>query len=196
VQEGPPVRVQPDPRVVRTTRALERAVVELASAQPISRITVAELATRAGITRATFYNRFGSPLELLIGVLCADLDRGHRIEDVLRAEGGYSAAELTRIATDEVAEHVLRFEAVYRRTLGDPVGQAVHEALVRHFTDYALAHIARSEHPELPATNRQVMAQFVAHGLAGAIKAWLADDTVTKQDLVEAAVVCAPVWWS
>lgn len=68
-----------------------------------------------------------------------------------------------------------------------------HEALVRHFADYALAHI---EHPELPAANRQVMAQFVAHGFTGAIKAWLADDSVTKQDLVDAAVACAPVWWS
>lgn len=29
-----------------------------------------------------------------------------------------------------------------------------------------------------------------------AIKAWLADDSVTKQDLVDAAVACAPVWWS
>lgn len=52
------------------------------------------------------------------------------------------------------------------------------------------------EHPELPAANRQVMAQFVAHGFTGAIKAWLADDSVTKQDLVDAAVACAPVWWS
>jgi hypothetical protein len=40
------------------------------------------------------------------------------------------------------------------------------------------------------------MAQFFAHGFAGAIKAWLGDDSVTKADLVEAAVACAPAWWS
>ena len=34
------------------------------------------------------------------------------------------------------------------------------------------------------------------HGFAGAIKAWLSDDSVTKTELVEAAVACAPVWWS
>ncbi|WP_433733236.1 hypothetical protein ACQP0C_13330 [Nocardia sp. CA-129566] len=33
--------------------------------------TVAELAARTRITRATFHNRVGSPVELLIGVLCA-----------------------------------------------------------------------------------------------------------------------------
>ena len=56
--------------------------------------------------------------------------------------------------------------------------------------------MARSTHPDLPGTNRRVMAQFVAHGFAGAIKAWLSDHSVTKTDLVEAAVACAPVWWS
>jgi hypothetical protein len=72
----------------------------------------------------------------------------------------------------------------------------VYEALVRHFTDYGLAFIALSTHPDLPDANHQVIAQFVAHGFAGAIKAWLSDDSVTKTDLIEAAVACAPVWWS
>jgi hypothetical protein len=38
--------------------------------------------------------------------------------------------------------------------------------------------------------------QFVAHGFAGAIKAWLSDNSVTKTDLIEAAVACAPIWWT
>jgi hypothetical protein len=67
---------------------------------------------------------------------------------------------------------------------------------VRHFTDYALAFLARCTHPDLPDTNHAVLAQFVANGFAGAIKAWLRDDTVTKADLVEAATACAPAWWS
>jgi len=28
------------------------------------------------------------------------------------------------------------------------------------------------------------------------VEAWLSDDSVTKTDLIEAAVACAPVWWS
>jgi hypothetical protein len=72
----------------------------------------------------------------------------------------------------------------------------VYEALVRHFTDYAMALISRCTHPDLPKSNRQVVAQFVAHGFAGAIKAWLRDNSVTKGDLVDATVACAPVWWS
>src|SRR5438309_9013593 len=103
---------QPDPRVTRTVRALEQAIEELASQRPVSRITVAELAERAGVTRATFYNRCDSPLDLLIQVLYADLERTHRLER--RAEGGYSPAQMLRLATGDVADHVERYRSVYR----------------------------------------------------------------------------------
>jgi AcrR family transcriptional regulator len=185
-----------DPRISRTDQALAQAIVELAAQQPVSRITVADLAGQAGVTRATFYNRYSSPLELLIQVLYADLERVHRLEDARRAEGRYSAVQMLRLATGDVADHVERFMAVYQHALHDPADDGVYEALVRHFTDYGLAFMARSTHPDLPGTNRRVMAQFVAHGFAGAIKAWLSDHSVTKTELVEAAVACAPVWWS
>jgi AcrR family transcriptional regulator len=185
-----------DPRITRTDQALAQAIVELAAQQPVSRITVADLADQAGVTRATFYNRYASPLELLIGVLYADLERVHRLEDARRAEGRYSSVQMLRLATGDVADHVERFMAVYEHALQDPADGGVYEALVRHFTDYGLAFMARSTHPDLPGTNHGVIAQFVAHGFAGAIKAWLSDRSVTKTDLVEAAVACAPVWWS
>ena len=185
-----------DPRIVRTVHALEAAIVELAADQPVSRITVAALADRAGVTRATFYNRYDSPLDLLIQVLYADLDRGHRREEELRAEGGHPAAQLLRLTTLEVADHVERFRAVYRQALRDPADRGVYDALVRHFTGYALTFMARSTHPDVPRANRDVAAAFVAHGFAGAIVAWLGDPAVSKKDLVDAAVACAPAWWS
>ena len=99
--------------------------MELASERSISQITVADLAERAEVTRATFYNHYVSPLELLI----------------------------------------------------------------------EMPFIPRCTHPDLPDTNHHVIARFVAHGFAGAIKAWLTDDSMTQEDLVDAAVACAPVWW-
>jgi AcrR family transcriptional regulator len=48
--------------------------------RPVSQLTVADLADLAGVTLATFYNRYGSPLELLIQVLYADLERGHLLQ--------------------------------------------------------------------------------------------------------------------
>ena len=169
--------------------------MELASERPISQITVADLAERAKVTRATFYNHYASPLELLIQVLLADLERAHLHEDERRAEGGLSAAEMLRLSIIDVADHIERFEAVYQQAVHDPADGGVYEALVRHFTDYAVAFIARCTHPDLPRTNHDVIAQFVAHGFAGAIKAWLSDGSVTKADLIDASAACAPLWW-
>jgi len=185
-----------DPRITRTAHAFEQAIVDLASQRPVSQITVADLAERAGVTRATFYNRYNTPLELLIQVLYADLELGHRREEERRAQGGYPAAQMLRLAIGDVADHLERFIAIYQHALHDPADGGVYEALVRHFADYGLAFMARSANPDLPEANHQVIAQFVAHGFAGAIKAWLSDDSVTKSDLVEAAAACAPVWWS
>jgi AcrR family transcriptional regulator len=187
---------RPDPRIARTARACEASIVELAAERPISQVSVAELANRAGVTRATFYNHYASPLALLIQVLLADLERAHIDEARRRAEGGHSAAEMLRLSVVDVADHIERFEAVYRLAVDDPADGGVYEALVRHFSEYAVSFIELSAHPGLPTSNYGVIAQFLAHGFAGAIKAWLGDPSVSKDDLIDAASACAPVWWS
>jgi AcrR family transcriptional regulator len=184
-----------DPRITRTEQAFEQAIVDLAAQRPVSQITVADLAGRAGVTRATFYNRYSSPLDLLIQVLYADLDRGRRLKEARQADGRYTAEQVLRLTISDVAGHVERFTAVYQHALHDPADGGVYETLVRYFTERSLAVIAQSTHPALPHASHQVIAQFFAHGFPGAIKAWLSDDSVTETDLVEAAVACAPVWW-
>jgi AcrR family transcriptional regulator len=185
-----------DPRVVRTAQVCEEAIVELAAERPISQVTIADLAERAGVTRATFYNHYANPLGVLIQVLVADLERAHGLEKERRVKGGYSPAEMLRLSIIDVADHIERFEAVYRQALDDPADRGVYEALVRHFSEYAIAFIARCTHPDLPGSNLDVIAQFLAHGFAGAIKAWLSDTSVTKDDLTYAAAACAPIWWT
>src|SRR5579864_2837797 len=103
-----------DPRITRTEQAFEQAIVELAAQRPVSQITVADLADRAGVTRATFYNRYSSPLDLLIQVLRADLDRARRLKEARQADGRYTAEQRVRLTIDDVADHVERFMGVYR----------------------------------------------------------------------------------
>ena len=64
---------------------------------------------------------------------------------------------MLRLATADVADHIERFKALYQRAVHDPADGAVYEALVRHFTEYGLAFIARCTHPDLPDTNHQVI---------------------------------------
>jgi hypothetical protein len=103
---------------------------------------------------------------------------------------------MLRLSIVDVADHIERFEAVYRLAVHDPADGGVCDALVRHFTGYALAFMARCTRPDLPQANPRLTAQFLAHGVVGAIKAWLSDKSVTKSDLVDATVACSPVWWS
>ena len=110
--------------------------MELASQRPISQITVAELADPRGGHGRDLYNHYSSPLELLIQVLLADLERAHRLEEERRAEGDYSAAQMLRLTTADVAEHIERFKPLYQHAVRDPADGAVYEALVRHFADY------------------------------------------------------------
>jgi AcrR family transcriptional regulator len=187
---------QTDPRIVRTTHALEQAIVELAVQRPVSQITVADLAELAGITRATFYNRFNSPLELLIHVLNADLEAGERLKEARRADGEHTARQVLRLTITDVADHVERFLPVYQHALHDPADEGVYGALVRCFIARSMAVITRSAPPALPRATHPIMAELFAHGFTGAIKGWLSDGSVTKADLIEAAVACAPDWWN
>ena len=186
---------RPDPRTARTDRALADAVLRLAAERPVSRISVAELTEAAGVTRPTFYHRYRSPLGLLLTVLDADLAGVYRREELWRAAERPDGDQALRRATGELVDHVARFAEVYRQTLEDPADRGVYDALVRHFSDYSLAFMARSTNPDLPTADRDLMAQFVAHGFAGAIKAWLADGGLSRDDLVDAVVACAPAWW-
>jgi hypothetical protein len=126
----------------------------------------------------------------------ADLEGAHRLEAERRREGRFTAAQMLRFTIVDVADHIERFAPVYRLALRDPADGAVYEALARHFVDYGLTFIAQSDNPDLPRANRRVVAHFLAHGFAGAIKAWLGDDAITKDELIGAAVACAPGWWS
>ncbi|NQV66289.1 MAG: TetR/AcrR family transcriptional regulator [SAR86 cluster bacterium] len=58
--------VRPDPRVVRTEAAIKHALLEqLAAGCSFSALTVSEISLAAGVTRKTFYARFGSPEQVV-----------------------------------------------------------------------------------------------------------------------------------
>jgi hypothetical protein len=123
-------------------------------------------------------------------------ERGLRLKEARRADDRHTAGQVLRLTISDVADHVERFSAIYRNALNDPIGGGVYEALVRCFIDRSSSVIARSAPRGLPQASHQVMAKFFAHGFAGAVKGWLSDDSVTRADLIEASVACAPPWWN
>ena len=78
-----------------------------------------DLADRAGVTRATFYNRYSSPLDLLIQVLYADLELSQRLKEARRAEGRLSAEQIVRLVISDVGGFIHAYLR-HRRVSGHP----------------------------------------------------------------------------
>jgi len=67
------IQARPDPRIFRSETAIRQALLELmASGREFGSVTVSEIAVKAGVTRKTFYARFGSP-EQVVGRVVMDL---------------------------------------------------------------------------------------------------------------------------
>jgi AcrR family transcriptional regulator len=179
-----------DARIVHTTHALEQAVLAIAAVMPASRISVSELCARAQVTRRTFYNRFDTPAQVLVQVLRRDL-----AELPARNTEDGSPEELLRRANGDIIDHVLRHREVYRQALLASADGGVFEVLVDRFVSYSTAFIRRSPAPPMPREGIRLVAQFVSHGFAGAIKAWLSDPTITREVLEDAVATVAPAWW-
>ena len=58
-----------DARIVRTRRALESALLELAEERDFSEITASEIARRAGVNRNTLYLHYHDKDDLLVQTL-------------------------------------------------------------------------------------------------------------------------------
>ena len=62
---------QLDPRIARTRRVLQAALLDLAREQPLDEITVAEIADRAEVNRSSFYQHYSDKETLLADALDA-----------------------------------------------------------------------------------------------------------------------------
>ncbi|MCU1679806.1 MAG: hypothetical protein JWQ81_545 [Amycolatopsis sp.] len=185
-----------DARIVRTTQAVEHAVVELAAETPVSQLTVSELCTRAGVTRRTFYNRFDSPQEALIQALRRDLAELAETDTQRRARAGQPPTVLLRMANADIFDHVSRYQNIYRQALATSADAGLFDVLVDHFVSYSLAFVRRARSPNLTEEGIELVAQFVAHGFAGAIRTWLQNPAITREVLEEAVAEAAPAWWT
>jgi AcrR family transcriptional regulator len=182
-----------DPRTERTQAALALAIAKIAAEQPARSITVSKIAAEAGINRATFYNYFESPSDLLAQVLSADLDRISVTDAEVAASRGLSPTQKIRLSIESVADHVERFEGIYRLAASDPTDNVSAGVLADHFTQWSL--IAGGVEASTPAAvpaELILTARFLGHGLVGAVEAWLTTPGVTRDDLVATVLDLLP----
>jgi AcrR family transcriptional regulator len=184
-----------DSRILQTQSVLAKAILDLAGERPVSEISVAEVARRAGINRATFYNHFLSPGALLASVITRELDRVRDADLVLRERAEEPSSEITRRAVDAVVALVQRHRRLFELTLLDPEDASLHRALSSHFEVSCRQHLQRHAVAAEEAIDIDIIARYVAEGIVGGIEGWLGKPEVTASRLTDAIVSAMPRWW-
>jgi AcrR family transcriptional regulator len=184
-----------DSRILQTQTALARAILELASERPVSQIPVSEIARRAGINRATFYNHYLSPGSLLAAVVDREMDRVREADHALRSRPDAPREEATRRTVEAVVMLVQQYRAVFELGLLDPQDAFLHRALAAHFEQSCREHLARYALETEPVPDVDIVAGFVAEGIVGGIEAWLAKPRVDSARLTDAIMSAMPRWW-
>lgn len=175
-----------DPRVLRTRALLKKAALELAAEHEPDTITLAHIAERATVNRATVYQHYRDREELLLDAM----------EDELTGLVRVAAAcplvlpprEMPSALTD-VFRHIETHATLYRRLLG-PCGSARFANRLRQlFADEV------AEQMEAAGTGRRddptvtLRAHHTAGALVGLITHWL-----TRPEVLPAEEVAAVAW--
>lgn len=103
---------------------------------------------------------------------------------------------LLQLANVDIVDHISRHRDIYRQALATPPDAVVLDVLVEHFVEYSRVFVGRVPALGLSGGGVELAAQFVAHGFAGAIWAWLLNPSISRDDLEDAAAAVAPARWS
>lgn len=188
-----------DVRIERTRGRLATAVLELASEKSMAATTVLEVTRRAGINRSTFYAHADSPMQLLTDVLSAELNALHlaAMEDI--ELDGLLHRDITRHALNQIIDHVLEHQAIYAGPPHSSARFALRVVLADHVERSVLAVFAKGfgAAPMGGGDASAVYAGFLAHGIAGAVGAWLHLPGPRDRELLLTAVEAMyPVWYA
>jgi len=186
-----------DPRKLRSRERLYAAALELAAGQPISELSVTQVADAAGVHRSTFYEHADSPESLVESALTAELDG---LRAALLTDRSDAATALVTV-TRGVLEHILRHADIYRRELSGG-GGALHAMLSRHFrgTTEVLIERGRVELDVVvdgmpPAGVADAAARFLADGTVGIIDGWLRHPDPQVELFLRTYAALLPGWW-
>ena len=168
-----------DPRVRRTHAMLQRALIALVDDQDLPRISVADVAGQAGVSRSTFYDHYRDVHELAEAASTAMIDEV--IESLPSPGDRFSGPE--RDSTEALRDFFANFAAhanLYRSLLG-PQGSA---RVMDHIRRRTTAGIHFIRHPQdaaddavrsadAPDTPHDVSAAFGAGAIVGVAIDWL-----------------------
>ena len=160
-----------DPRIKRTRKLLQQAMIDLTVERGFAAITVADITERAEMNRSTFYRHFLDKYDLLYQFLDSAHASIARKTDMLLRMTRTPPGPLMMI------QHIQEYSAFYRHMLGakgDPhFVQRFRENTERRYREL-LANHPSSDDPDAPPA--EMRARYGSWAAIGAILWWLEND--------------------
>jgi AcrR family transcriptional regulator len=191
-----------DPRQQRTHAALRSAIYEMASRAPISTVSVADVAKRAGISRQTFYRWAEAPEALLAAMLNEELDELVAANSRLPRTAVDDLSVFDRLA-HEILRLVARHARVYQNAMNPRLSSLLRDGLASRIEASLRSRL--SLYPEIApdvlgkrpsAVSREMFIAYAGVGAVGAIEVWLESGDLTDIDTAAATIpAAAAAWW-
>lgn len=201
------IEMHGDARQERSRQRLYEAILAVDAEAPISSVTAADVASRAGVGRATLYRHADSPHQLLLAALQSELD-------FLR-EGAYQGdlSDLDELQSKfaptllRVVSHVVRRVNVYGPALLSNESPAVAKMLIDHLHESVLELTVRLSKDAWqrilptpddidPGLLREAAASGFAHLFVGVLTSWLRRGGVyDTHEFLSVFNTLAPRWW-
>lgn len=160
-----------DVRVERTRRRLQDALLELARERPLDEVTIAEIATRAGVNRSSFYQHYSDKETLLADALDAAAEAA-----AATLPSSYEPPSGPPQALVVFLRHVDDHAELYRSVFG-PTGSAAVLARLRARIDAIVragfVSTASEAYDGLPL---DIIAAGITGSALGVVEAWLMRD--------------------
>lgn len=180
-----------DPRIRRTRKLLQSALVELLKTRSFEEISVQEIAEAATINRATFYDHYADKFALLEALIAGGF---HQLLQARSVEfdgscPGRAAAVITA-ACDYLADSAARRACCDRRSMMEPLEDAAMLAAIRRVLEQGI----QTQGGASPEEAR-MRAAAASGAIYGAIKEWLStpDRSPTEQVVPQIVRLAGPL---
>ena len=182
-----------DPRATRTRKKLISAFREALEDEDPGGMSVAALARKAGVSRASFYLHFDSAEALGLTALSElfDFIVGSSLDRLQQDHA--SQYDVSRIAFSEVAAFVVEHPRFYTQLLGPGAAPTFIQAAVDTLAEQTLASFQAMDLPT--RVDLAFASRFFAYGALGMIGTWLASGAEKPHDVLAQDIVdCLPAW--
>ncbi|GAA1291449.1 TetR/AcrR family transcriptional regulator [Streptomyces sanglieri] len=181
-----------DPRARRTRAQLRRAVLDLSTERDLDTVTMADIAERAEVNRATVYLHYKDREDLLLDATDSTMSG---IVDAVRACRLTAAAGLPTAESDpapghlvKLFTHVDRHRALYGRMLGEDGSPRFIARLQRRLAQAWYEQLTAADAEKPAEGDLLARAHYVSGGLVALITQWAQGEFDTDGNSTDTAV--------